>query len=343
MYRIPLTSDALARSRFAISPAQEVTGTLKARRSGHPHAHVRARLAAAGRCAPRHRVLLEGLVEPRHPYVPDFLTPVLPTATADIADVVETIARTPPEIVSYHLDISFRGRRVWPEVEASIGTPEAYEAWRREMPPAVQRAAAGGPGAFARACADAIGAWFRAAVAPEWSRTLDVLHADVAYRAEQQAALGARGLFADLCPGVHWHDGEVRIDGPFDVPVDWASDGIVLIPSTVQPARVSVAAERPDPPQLVYPARGIAALWPSPAVASDATPVAELLGATRAAILAQIVAPRCTQDLAHQLDLAPATVSFHLGVLYRSGLARRWRSGSRVWYEASELGMRLRS
>lgn len=177
-------------------------------------------------------------------------------------------------------------------------------------------------------------------MALEWPHTLDVLQSDMAYRAEQMARYGAQGLFADFCDGVSWNDGEVRIGSAFAVDVDWADHGLVLSPSTVLVGRTELAAERPDMPQLVYPARSVGALWSLPTSAPTLSTV-ELIGATRAAILAELASPRCTQELAHQLTLAPATVSFHLGVLHRSGLIRRWRSGARVWYETTDLGRRL--
>lgn len=340
MIRIPLSADSLARSRFAISPGPEICSTLKARDSGHPYPHIRDRLAAADAEMFEGRSLLEGLIDPRHPYYPDFLAPVCASTVATIEDVLSAVAATPPEVVDYHLDIRFRGRPVWPEVSASIGTDAAYEAWRREMPPAVVDALADGPQKLAHRCADALGAWFDHALAAEWSRTLDVLRADMAYRAEQLATRGAQGLFGDLCESVCWSGGEVRIGSPFAVDVDWADDGLILSPSTVLVSRTELAAERPDRPQLVYPARGVGALWSWRENPAD-SPAAELIGVTRAAILGELAVPRCTQDLSRQLDLAPATVSFHLGVLHRGGLIRRWRSGARVWYEATDLGSRL--
>ncbi|MCA0293033.1 MAG: helix-turn-helix domain-containing protein [Actinobacteria bacterium] len=137
-----------------------------------------------------------------------------------------------------------------------------------------------------------------------------------------------------------WADGAVCVESTFAVDVDWARDGMILTPSTVLTGRPAVVAEEPDPPQLIYPARGVGALW-STSCADHTSATADLLGTTRAAILANLLAPRTTQDLARQLELAPATVSFHLGILHRGGLVRRWRSGSRVWYEATELAAQL--
>jgi DNA-binding transcriptional ArsR family regulator len=49
-------------------------------------------------------------------------------------------------------------------------------------------------------------------------------------------------------------------------------------------------------------------------------------------ILSSLDHPRSTKQLAALLGLAPSTVSYHLGVLYRAGLLDRSREGRGVLY-----------
>lgn len=160
MFRIPLTSDSLARSRFALSPGPEITETLHLRGRSHSYPHVRARLAAAGRCPEPERALLEALIDPAHPYIPDFLSPVCEHPVSGIEEVADAIANTPESIVDYHVDICFRDRPVRPHVQVTIGTPSEYDAWRRPMPHAVAALLERGPRHAAEQAAAAVRVWF---------------------------------------------------------------------------------------------------------------------------------------------------------------------------------------
>ncbi|MEV0002240.1 helix-turn-helix domain-containing protein [Micromonospora sp. NPDC050980] len=64
----------------------------------------------------------------------------------------------------------------------------------------------------------------------------------------------------------------------------------------------------------------------------------DLVGTSRADILADLDVPRSTGELSRRHHLAPATVSYHLGVLLRSGLVRRRRDRHRVLYQRSASG-----
>lgn len=86
----------------------------------------------------------------------------------------------------------------------------------------------------------------------------------------------------------------------------------------------------------LYPARGIATLWEDATPAPDA--LARLLGATRAAVLVNLSAPRSTTELAERLSLSPATTSHHLGALRDAGLVTGRREGRAVLYVRTPLG-----
>ena len=70
-------------------------------------------------------------------------------------------------------------------------------------------------------------------------------------------------------------------------------------------------------------------------------PVADLLGRSRAALLARLDLPLSTTQVARDLGLSVAAVSEHLSVLRRSGLVRSRRAGRQVLYQRTALGTDL--
>lgn len=339
--RIPMSADTLGRSRFALCPATEVVGSIRqrGRRSVSPHLRRRHDLAAA-RVTAGALELLHGLIPHDHRYIPDFLTPPPDSPVPSIHDAADAVRRTPPDEVDYHLDIAFRGRTIRTEVAATFGSTAAHERWRRPMPPVVAEALADGPAALAARAADALVDYFTAVLEPEWDTIRALLQDDISHRAEQMAGLGAGAMIDDLGEGVCWRDGEVRIVRPYDVVVDWASDGFVLIPSTAQDEQVLFSAERPRTPVITYPARGVFRLWHPSAERGDKA-LRDLIGDTRALLLAALDDPRSTSQLSRDTGLTPATVSYHLGILRRTGLVGSRRRGRVVLYRRRPLGTRL--
>ena len=71
-----------------------------------------------------------------------------------------------------------------------------------------------------------------------------------------------------------------------------------------------------EPPRLVYPARGTAALLgPGPV---ERTALSRLIGATRAEILTLLEEPSTTTTLARRLRRSPGNIGDHLAVLHCS-------------------------
>ena len=73
----------------------------------------------------------------------------------------------------------------------------------------------------------------------------------------------------------------------------------------------------------------------------EATPgvVEELLGPARARLLDALRSPATTSALALRFGVTPSAFSQYLALLHRSGVVDRERSGRRVLYQASELGL----
>lgn len=345
--RMPMTADALGRSRFCISPCAEVVGSLRALHRPAPGSpHLMRWRARALDAVPAGPLSLLAALTGSTVYIVDLLTPPPDAAVMTMDDEAAAIAATPAELVDYQLDIAYRGRAIPPAVAASVGGPARLEELRQPMPAVVAEALAGGPVAFVARVAAAMRTYFEHVLAPDWPRVLDVLTADVAYRGDRMAQHGALALLDDFHPSVRWDDGAIVVRKPFDLVVDWPYDGLLLIPSTGVGDGVLLNAERPTTPSILYPARGLHALWSAPGPAGAgaeraAADLGELIGHTRATLLAALETPRTTAELGRREALTPATVSYHLAILHRTGLVSRRRTGRRVVYTRTDLAAAL--
>jgi DNA-binding transcriptional ArsR family regulator len=105
------------------------------------------------------------------------------------------------------------------------------------------------------------------------------------------------------------------------------------------PAALLVTGE-PYVSTITYPPRGIGRLWefrPD----TDGSPLADLVGKTRAAIVGLLDLPMTTTQLACQLNLTAPTLSVHLGVLRAAGVVDSRRDGRAVLYSRTPLGDNL--
>jgi DNA-binding transcriptional ArsR family regulator len=179
-------------------------------------------------------------------------------------------------------------------------------------------------------------------IAPHWSRIRAVLDADIAYRAKQLAAGGARRLFADLHPDLHWQDGRLTLGGwrGDRVVQGTATGGLVLLPVVLGPRHVSIKLHTTTRTTVRYPARGVGALWTAGTRPATGSAV-RLLGRPRAELLEALRSPATTTDLARALNVSPSAVSQQLRVLRDSGLVAGERNGRGVLYLTTERGLAL--
>ncbi len=87
----------------------------------------------------------------------------------------------------------------------------------------------------------------------------------------------------------------------------------------------------PHVPTITYPPRGLGRLWESQQDTTD-SPLAELVGRTRAAIVSHLDLPMSTTHLAHQLGVSAPTLSVHLSILRNAGVVASRRDGRAVLY-----------
>ncbi|HEY0541100.1 MAG TPA: helix-turn-helix domain-containing protein [Actinoallomurus sp.] len=249
-------------------------------------------------------------------WVPDFLTPRPEVPVPDFESELELVRRTPPEKVVADITVAHAGRPV-----PSILRLEDPVRLRDQI-------------------ADLLAEYWQAALAPYWTRMRGVLEADMLYRARQFTRGGARLLFADLHPAVHWQAGVLRLDvAGIDYRADVTGRGLCLMPCLfVRSTAPPISAD--EPPALAYPARGIATLWENaPPTGGDA--LIALIGRRKAALLGCLDRPASTTDLADRLGVTPGAVSQQLAVLHAAGLVTRARVGRVVLYALTDLGTRL--
>jgi DNA-binding transcriptional ArsR family regulator len=336
--RIQTDVATLARSRFATSPAFEIVATLRQRESSTlPHARrwyarARARLDAGT------LELLHAVVPPDNPYVPDFLTPQPQQPRETVAGMVAAIAKTPAEEVATQLDHLFTGRTVPRRYADAMGGEANVRRWRRPPPSKVERVLAAGETAFADETAAAMERFFDAAIAEDWAQVTAVLEADIAYRSEVTSSRGIAAMLGTFGPDLQWDGRRLTYPSRFDVTIDWAGDGLLFMPCAghTEPILFTIYPERS--PIVMYAARGTGSLWARPRPVDHGSRLGDLLGATRLNILLSLDEALTTSVLSRIEGHTPATVSYHLGVLRRSGLVATQRRGREVHYRRTSLG-----
>ncbi|GAA3574748.1 DUF5937 family protein [Nonomuraea rosea] len=309
-----LSVDDLAHVRFACSPLLETVTSLWALRRPERHAvhlpWVRRTRAALATAAAADIAVLDGLLSPGRDWLPDFLTPRPDTPLPDVADEFDRLRRTPQD-------------RALADFRAVYGP--------HPLPGTIDPVAIAG----------VLERYWTLAISPHWRRMRAVLEADMLHRAQRIAQGGATSVLRDLDHRVTFADGELRLYAghslSYDVAV--AGRGLWLVPALFVPQ--TIAPVGPDePPTVVYRCRGIGTLWELPA-ARPPEALAELIGATRARLLATLDEPMSTTELARRHGVTPSAVSQHLAVLRRAGLLSRARVGHLVLYARTELADQL--
>lgn len=314
MIVVRLPAAGLARVRLAPSPASELTAWLRlaADRRRHP---LFGEPGPSAQFALRDPdvAMLARLLRGAAGYVPDLLTPKPPAGdwAGTLDGQLELVRHTPDDAVAAQVAFGRRsGQRIPVEVRRAVES-----------------------GTFARRAANGMHSFWLAVLADDW-RTLDAaLEADVWRRARTMAAHGIGRMFDSLHPKVRWSGDQLRIDMRYSEVSEPAGGDLVLSPSILGWPKLRVQVCDPANAVIMYPAGHLSRGGPAPAA-----PVATLVGPTRAAILASLDAATTTTQLSRLHGLAPSTVSHHLTVLLRAGMAAKVRDGAVVHYARTERG-----
>jgi DNA-binding transcriptional ArsR family regulator len=321
--RIEVGNEDLTTSRFAVSPLWELTHALRLL-AGLPGQQdiqvlrpwlVRAhdRYLALARATDIDVIL--ALMPPR--WGADFLAPVPASVDTTIGELLDQVRSTPPAQV----------RR------------EVAEALRRQprADPRTERILTGDQAAGY--VADVLAAAWQALLEPEWRTLRAILERDVVYRADQLASKGWAAALTGLHADLAWRHGGIEL-------TRWRTDeaaaldgrGLLFIPSVFVWPGLALSLEPPWPPALIYPARGVSALWERPSQAGPGTALDRLLGTSRAAILLALEDAASTTQLAATLGQSLGGIGDHLAVLREAGLITRARSGRSVLYRRTPVG-----
>jgi DNA-binding transcriptional ArsR family regulator len=310
---LAFSASDLAQVRFAVSPMWEVAPSFRLLRSAAAHPvhrpwadQVRPRLVAAG----LDRGWLSELIPPAG-YVPDFLNPAPAGPAPTPAAEWDAIRVSPVDRVRQDLDhLAHHQGKLGPRLRTLRADPQTRLAKVTEE----------------------IEMYWELALAPYWDRIRTVLDADIFYRAHTVAEHGASHLFNDLHTSLSWNDNALRMTRRKQpLTRKTAGTGLLLIPSAFTGPGLRTRTTLPDPPQLVYPARGIGTLWQARPV-TRANTLATVLGRSRTLLLSELETPASTTQLAHRTGLSPAGVSQNLTALRNAGLVSAHRAGRSVLY-----------
>ncbi|WP_182885726.1 ArsR/SmtB family transcription factor [Microbispora sp. H10885] len=184
-------------------------------------------------------------------------------------------------------------------------------------------------------------------IAPYWNRFRAAVESERAVHARALLSGGPDELLRSLGHGLAWRRPRLWVEGDGEAgPRLRDGGGLVVVPS-VFCERSEILLPDADRPLLVHPmgtsARDLAlGLRSGPGEGVNGRrALRNLLGGTRAAILAELHSPYTTTEVARRHDLAPGTVSRHLSVLRDAGLVGSRRRANEVLYVATPLGRAL--
>ena len=330
--RIEVSNEDLTTSRFALSPLWELTHALRLLAGPADQSMLRPWLVRArDRYLALARVADVGAIVALNPpgWGADFLSPVPAGVSTTIGDLIDQVRSTPPGQVQHEVALALRRQ---PPLE-----------------PRLERILTGDRAADY--VADVLAAAWQALLEPEWPTLRAILERDVVYRAGQLTSRGWAAALGDLHSELAWDHGRIvltRMRGYQDAAL--GGRGLLFVPSVFIWPKLALGLDPPWPPSLIYPARGVAALWERPgrarpgAVIASGTGAASgsaldrLLGPSRAAILVALEEPASTTQLVATLGQSLGGIGDHLGVLREAGLISRARSGRSVLYRRTPVG-----
>jgi DNA-binding transcriptional ArsR family regulator len=321
MIHLHLTPESLLRTRFAFSPLVEAAVSyhnLKREKFASPPLY---------HWAEKTRAILSGVELPLLDelmgvwgYVPDFLTPTPTQMEFNFERDLEQLRHTPVHLIQRDLTSLMETGTASNIREQIRIDPQAYK----------------------EALMDELRTYWRMAIQPHWANLVNIIEGDLLFRARQMALCGSSSVLSDLDAAATFDGKALRLDKKhYKKPDSYYvidQEGLHLVPSVFGAGVMWQAAPEYNP-MIIYGARGVG-LWQQTQPDLDES-LELLLGAGRAAVLAELDSPATTSELALNLHLTAGAVSQHLSVLNRAGLVHAHRSGKRVYYSLSQKGADL--
>ena len=310
MIELQTSQSDVLRLRFAVSPLWELLAAVRAVHVGPLPATLRPWRDTV---SPPETPLLAAVQRGRR-YTPDFLTPPPEAGERSFEAEVDLVAATPMAVVEQELS------RCLDE-----GVQDPLLAQLKDRP---------------RQARDQVVREMRLAwehvLRPSWPRLHRVLATDVDYRSRRLVTGGIAALLEDLDPRVDWDGRTLRVHAPVSDRRTLHGEGVVLMPSAFNIGRPIVILDPPYQPTLIYGARGVATAFTAPVAPADA--LVQLVGRSRALLLATLDEPAGTGPLAIILGRSAGTVSEHLHALRAAGLVDVRRLGKASRWHRTELG-----
>ncbi|MFD3456299.1 ArsR/SmtB family transcription factor [Streptomyces sp. NPDC058691] len=318
MTLLRLSSQALSRSRFALSPLAETLASMKVLNASYCDpwlAPWHARHQAAFRAGLDADPFAQGIVRllastkwlPSHVAIP----PTTGMRTTIDSELVQ-VARISDTEVRCELEKSVA--HSWNEHDLRWLTGRAWAA----------------------RTADLFRHIWTTHVAPDWPRRRALLERDVTYRAGLLAAYGWPHALQQMNRRSAWVGTDaIRFSDRPSPDRVVGEDGMQFVPVAAISAGTWLCETPPASYALVYPARGTATTHPH---ATPGQALGRLIGTGRAAILHELQRPATTSELAAHLGLSPGTVGDHLAVLRNADLVTGTRIGRRVVYHRTKTG-----
>ncbi|MFC1421339.1 ArsR family transcriptional regulator [Streptacidiphilus cavernicola] len=251
---------------------------------------------------------------PRTSYFPDFLTPQLASEGLDAG--LEAVMATPDQQVRHEIGL----------LDQVAGAP----AWTRRLSERDTR----------EALVQALRAYHRALIDPFSEQIQAHLEADRAVRLRDLLNGGVPGLLQGLAPLMQWRPPVLEVPyvaGRHHLHLD--GRGLLLLPSYFCWGNPVSLADPSLPPVLAYPLKR--RLLPDATADRDRTPLAVLLGSSRATVLRSAAQGATTGELARAAAISAPAASRHANALREAGLITTHRHGACVLHTLTPLGASL--
>ncbi|WP_017585749.1 ArsR/SmtB family transcription factor [Nocardiopsis ganjiahuensis] len=158
-------------------------------------------------------------------------------------------------------------------------------------------------------------------------------------------SLGVAAALDSLSSRCRWEDDVLFVDDGLEREYETGGEGLLLLPSVFTGPEPHVARWNGAEGRrtvLLFPALGPCDALDSLLERSRSRENLErLIGRTRTAVLAALVVPASTGQLAKDLYVSPTSVSEHTAALRQAGLITTTREGNRVRHLATAFGLAL--